>query len=352
MIEIRRPRTHRRGFTLVELLVVIAIIATLIGLLLPAVQAAREASRRASCQNNLKQIGLAMFNYSIAKRRYPPGQYKDPSLASVAGSKAIAWSTFFLEFLDQKQVDPTWQTPPSANPTGPAPDGRLYLKAIMGSVWNQKATSTVVPMYICPSASRTHATRQGSRIVDFDGTAGLDPAKFEGMGCIDYAGNGGATSNTRYPSLNGSVYPASTLLSGGVPSSTGVLIDQTVTSMTHGVAARQISDGLSKTFLLCELSGRGLTGGGTSGNPRGAWASGQNCITLGPTTASVPIMNPPATTSGAWRDSANNAMFSDHPAGAQVAMCDGSVRFVQETADEIVVVRMSTRSSGESDVLP
>jgi len=172
------------------------------------------------------------------------------------------------------------------------------------------------------------------------------------MACIDYAGNGGATSNSRYPAMDGNPYPASKLLSGGVPSSTGVLIDQTVTSMTYGVAARQISDGLSKTLLLCELSGRGLTGAGTTGNPRGAWASGQNCITVGPTTASIPIVNPPADVSGAWRDSANNPLFSDHPGGAQVAMCDGSSHFIAEAIDEIVLVRLATRDGGESATVP
>jgi prepilin-type N-terminal cleavage/methylation domain-containing protein len=66
------PARSRRGFTLIELLVVIAIIAILIALLLPAVQQAREAARRASCKNNLKQIGLALHNYLDAITVFPP----------------------------------------------------------------------------------------------------------------------------------------------------------------------------------------------------------------------------------------------------------------------------------------
>lgn len=74
-----RPRPasaigNSTGFTLVELLVVIAIIGVLIALLLPAVQAAREAARRSSCQNNLRQLALAMLNYESAKGTLPPGQ--------------------------------------------------------------------------------------------------------------------------------------------------------------------------------------------------------------------------------------------------------------------------------------
>src|SRR5437660_1323471 len=75
---------RRSGFTLIELLVVIAIIAVLVALLLPAVQQAREASRRASCKNNLKQLGLALHNYESSYTCFPSAKNATNSFSAHA----------------------------------------------------------------------------------------------------------------------------------------------------------------------------------------------------------------------------------------------------------------------------
>lgn len=325
----RRPRA---GLTIVELLVVVAIIGVLIGLLLPAVQAARESARRSSCQNNLKQIGLAMANFADVRRRYPPGQYQPR-----VGWKFVSWSSFFLEFLEQSQIQVTPSLlPPGATESQEPPDSRLYIEgAQLTSRWNQKATGTVVPAYLCPTTSRTHPTRTAGKIKDIDGNGVLDPGLYEGMACVDYAGCAGATPTSvraRYKTPSGGPYVTKN----------GVLVNGANTSLNDGVALRQITDGLSKTLLLFEVSGRGVIGP----NANGPWASGRNCSSIGPDSATLPLVNPDP--DEAWDDDSYAALFSDHPGGAQAAMCDGSVHFISQAVKDAVLLGLASKDHGET----
>ncbi len=114
----------RPGFTLVELLVVIAIIAILMGLLLPAVQNAREAGSRASCMNNLKQIGLAIRLYENANGKLPPSRISDVH---------ASWAVLILPYLEQTILFQQWD--------------------LNASYYDQtdSARLTPVPIYFCPS---------------------------------------------------------------------------------------------------------------------------------------------------------------------------------------------------------
>src|SRR5436190_16082811 len=98
--------SKRSGFTLIELLVVIAIMAVLIGLLLPAVQKVRAAAARAQCQNNLKQIGLAVLNYEATFKAYPAGSMYRLGTGTFATKVDYyeTWAISILPYMEQQAI--------------------------------------------------------------------------------------------------------------------------------------------------------------------------------------------------------------------------------------------------------
>ncbi len=305
------------GFTLVELLVVIAVVGILIALLLPAVQAARESARRSQCSNNLKQIGIAMQNHVSVHGAFPPGQR-----LMVVGHKTWGWPAFLLPWMEQTTVH-----------------DRIEFRRPVWGEENREAVSTVVPTFLCPSTARRHPTRRGDRVhLDLINPGQWDAGTGEDMACIDYAGISGPTRHTAFRNpVTGEQYRANS----------GILLNISTGHRTQTTPA-EIIDGLSNTLLVGELSGRGVFIAGTSNALRGVWAGGQNCTSIPAAPIGgvriAPINPAPA---DAWINAGNSSLFSDHPGGAQVLFCDGSVRFLAESIDVTVLLSLASRDGRE-----
>ncbi|MEX2307994.1 MAG: DUF1559 domain-containing protein [Pirellulales bacterium] len=151
-------RAHHRnyGFTLVELLVVIAIIGILVALLLPAVQAAREAARRASCVNNLHNIGVALHNYHSAQGVFPYGAHDDDCEvpqsmpADPPYREVIAWRVLILPYMEYQAL---WdELVPIAAISNETKEGKNRCTYPEDRPWdNAPHQLQPVPEYLCPS---------------------------------------------------------------------------------------------------------------------------------------------------------------------------------------------------------
>src|SRR4051812_25564185 len=116
----RRKIRDRGAFTLVELLVVIAIIGILVALLLPAIQAARDAARRTTCQNHIKQLGLATLNYETAKKQFPPSK-SDVFVSGPTGVTEVLHSTiqYILPYMEETAIADQWNFKETWNKSNP-----------------------------------------------------------------------------------------------------------------------------------------------------------------------------------------------------------------------------------------
>lgn len=267
--------------TLVELLVVVAVLAALVAILLPAVQAAREAARRTSCMNNLRGIGCAIYGFESARRTFPVGCLE---CTTKAPRKQIAWNAFILPFAEE-----------------PGAAAAFDFGFSYRSQTNSRAAGHVVRMFLCPSTSRTRRTgpTTGDRNKNGRWDAGDD------LAYTDYGGMYGVAFSVPQP----------------LPQHAGVM------QYERPTAARQVVDGLSRTALVAECTGRDAT-------YQSEWANGQNIFDQWHTTG--------------INRSQNNEIWSDHPAMAGMVFCDGHVEFVDESVEQGVLLALLTRAGGET----
>jgi prepilin-type N-terminal cleavage/methylation domain-containing protein len=343
---------RKKGFTLIELLVVIAIIAILIALLLPAVQAAREAARRTECKNHLKQLALACHNYHDTNFVFPAGWLAE---------NQASWGMLLLPYCEFRPIfdNVNFNALMSDTTLSVAPNRNL------------DQISLPLALFKCPSAGDVDAVSKsrcsgGSPVTLFGSPDGQDRPT---AGAIsDYLANSGM------PNLNATP-PTPGLKDGvGAYTSTGGANINIVNQLTNptqdfggvmfqdsAIRIADIADGTSNTAMLCEHKGQTCTTG--SGNTICSANAGTTCYaywasadagaaeTDGTTVASDVCFTPLFGINGSglgWNGTTTIApsptvfrvgypgdISSQHEAGAQVALCDGSVRYLSQSIQAI-----------------
>ncbi len=324
------PLRRRSAFTLIELLVVIAIIAILIGLLLPAVQKVREAASRTKCQNNGKQIGLAILNYESQFGYLPPG-----GTAPVAASqpqpppqlprKQHGWAVFILSNLEQ---------------------GNAIASYDFSIDWNTGVNATIAktPMAImsCPSTT-------SPRIIETGAMAGMAVGDYSPTVRITkaFVTTGGYMSTQNPPVV---IADADTSKGGNQ----GAL----VTNQIHNIM--DIADGTSNTIAIAEIAGgsqlwrQGRMIPDASGADvvlTGAPWADRNAI-MAPSGYDPNKANLPAgqsTRPGPIMVNGTNdsEVYSFHSQGANAVFCDGHVAFLRQNISPQTFVALVTRANGD-----
>lgn len=301
-----------RGFTLVELLVVIAIIGVLVALLLPAVQAAREAARRMSCSNKMKQVALATHNFHDTTLRFPyavmdvqPGQ---TSPSYYTGLIQI------LPFLESDAVASRWNPDLPRHSTDDS-DGDGFTNAIL-----QKMK---IPTYTCPTMtppSGPLGSTEDRAPCSYLFSSGRQDAQL-----YAYA----SYYDLPEPAFDGAIIPLKSPDTPAYP-------NHEATRMAD------LTDGTSNTFLAGEtdFTPKGVP----STTMGGVWAYGYIGYSWGTTFHPFNDHKQTSTVYGAFR--------SQHPSGANFALCDGSVRFITQGIEFPVYQAISTRHMGEVAQLP
>jgi len=344
-----RPR--RRGFTLIELLVVIAIIAILIGLLLPAVQKVREAAARIQCANNLKQLALGQHTYHDAFKTLTPG----------VGKNGCCWGTWMipiLPFVEQGNLFKLYVNfgglDPGSNPVPGTSGGPRYSGAPNNLVATQQLS-----IFTCPSDTPNPWVGGGNLTKHNYALNAGNTSFFQSpvpLGCT--VGSAGCTPFLGAPF---NWYPNGDTLYGGqdspVPWTDGPT-DPTKGPFGAPVKLQSISDGTSNTMMASEV----LQGQGGSALNGFTWWGGAAGFTtyIGPNSPLPDVLvggicgdpNIPCTTTGTTTFPRMAGARSHHTNGLNVAMCDGSVQFINNTIAMNVWQALSTSRGGEVVAVP
>ncbi len=330
------------GFTLVELLVVIAIIGALVGLLLPAVQAAREAGRRMGCQNNLKQLGLALHNFENAFRRYPPSF----GWSGSSGDPALNWSaqSRLLPFVEDLAVGADIQRQLSND----------YHTAMLGGTAGTTLLSSLkIPVLLCPSERKNEARIEGAEQhypLNYGVNMGtwkiLDPS----------LGVAGGTIGDGAFQVNGKLKPAS--FSDGLSKTLAFSEVKAYTAYAREAATQTISSPVpTDPSAIAALGGTDKPTGHTE------WVDG-HVHQSGFTAVFPPNTRVMKTVSGVDQDidwtNQREGKSLTHPTLAAVtsrsyhsglvhsAMMDGSVRGIVESIDAATWKALATRAGNEA----